>query len=242
MTTRKTTALTRWTFIGKVTSLLFNMLSRLVIAFLPRSKHLLIPWLQSLFAAILEPKKIKSVIVSIVSPSVCHEVMGPDAMILVLWMLSCFKPAFSFFSSTFIKRLFSSSSLSIVGWYHLQMWGYWYFFLQSWFQLVRHPAWHFTWCSPHIWRRKWQPTPVSLPGKSHGQRSLPGELLQSMGSRRLGHDWTTNTYTYSAEKLNKQSDNIQPWRTPFPIWNCLLCHVQFSVLLLDLHTVFSEGR
>ena len=75
MTTGKTIALTRWTFVSKVMSLLFNMLSRFVIAFLPRSKHLLISWLQSPSAVILEPKKIKSVTVSIVSPSICHEVM-----------------------------------------------------------------------------------------------------------------------------------------------------------------------
>ena len=81
--TGKTIALTRWTFVGKVMSLLFNMLSRLVTAFFPRSKHLLISWLQSPSAVILEPPKIKSVTVSIVSPSICHEVMGPDAMILV---------------------------------------------------------------------------------------------------------------------------------------------------------------
>ena len=83
MTTGKTIALTKWTFVGKVMSLLFNMLSRLAITFLPRSKHLLISWLQSPSAVILEPKKIKSVTVSIVSPSICHEVMGPDAMILI---------------------------------------------------------------------------------------------------------------------------------------------------------------
>ena len=83
MTTRKTIALIRWTFVGKVMSLLFNMLFRLVIAFLLRSKHLLISWLQSPSAVILEPKKIKSVTVYIVSPSVCHEVMGLAAMILV---------------------------------------------------------------------------------------------------------------------------------------------------------------
>ena len=81
MTTGKTIALTVWIFVGKVMSLFFNMLSRLVIAFLPRSKHLLISGLQSPSAVILEPKKIKSVIVSIVSRSICHEVMGPDAMI-----------------------------------------------------------------------------------------------------------------------------------------------------------------
>ena len=76
MTTGKTIALTRWTFVGRVMSLLFNILSRLVIAYLPRSKRLLISWLQSPSAVILEPKKIKSVTVSIVSPSLCHEVMG----------------------------------------------------------------------------------------------------------------------------------------------------------------------
>ena len=88
MTTRKTIALTRWNFVGKVMSLFFNMLSRLVITFLPRSKRLLISWLQSPSAVILEPPKIKSVILSTVSPSICHEVMGPDAIILVFWMLS----------------------------------------------------------------------------------------------------------------------------------------------------------
>ena len=84
MTTGKTIALSRRTFVGKVMSLLFNMLSRLVITFLPRSKRLLISWLQSPPAVILEPPKIKSVIVSTVSPSISHEVIGPDAMILVL--------------------------------------------------------------------------------------------------------------------------------------------------------------
>ena len=83
MTTGKTIALSRQTFVGKVMSLLFNMLSRLVIAFLPRSKHLLISWLQLPSAVILEPEKIKSVTVSIVSPSICHEVMGLDAMIFL---------------------------------------------------------------------------------------------------------------------------------------------------------------
>ena len=83
MTTGKTIPLTRQTFVDKVMSLLFNMLSRLVITFLPRSKHLLISWLQSSSAVILEPPKIKSVTVSTVSPSICCEMMGPDAMILV---------------------------------------------------------------------------------------------------------------------------------------------------------------
>ena len=108
VTTGKTIALTRWTIVGKVLFLLFNMLSRFVIDFLPRSKRLLISWLQSPSAMILEPKKIKSVTVCIVSPSICQEVMRPDAMIFLYWMLSC-KPAFSLSSFIFIKRLFSSS-------------------------------------------------------------------------------------------------------------------------------------
>ena len=83
MTTGKTIAFSRWTFVGKVMSLLFNMLSRLVVTFLPRGKRLLISWLQSPSAMILEPPKIKSDTVSTVSPSISHEGMGPDAMIFV---------------------------------------------------------------------------------------------------------------------------------------------------------------
>ena len=83
MTTGKTIALTRWTFVGKLVSLLFNMLSRLVITFLPRSKRLLISWLQAPSAVLLESRKINQPLFSIVSPSICHEVMGPDAMIFV---------------------------------------------------------------------------------------------------------------------------------------------------------------
>ena len=94
-------------------SLLFNMLSRLDITFLPRITRLLISWLQSTSTVILEPKNIKSISVSTVSPSICHEVMGPDAVVLVFWMLR-FKPAFSLSSFTFIKRFVSSSSLSAV--------------------------------------------------------------------------------------------------------------------------------
>ena len=98
MTTGKTIALTRWTFVGQVMSLLFNMLSRLVIAFLPRSKCLLISWLKSPSTVILEPPKIKPDTVSTVSPSISYEVMGPDAMIFIFWMLS-FKPTFSLSTS-----------------------------------------------------------------------------------------------------------------------------------------------
>ena len=149
MTTGKTVPLTRRTFVSKVMSLLFNMLFRFVTAFLPRSEHLLISWLQSPSAVILEPKKIKSITASIVSPSICHEVMGPDAMIFVFWMLS-FKPAFSVSSFTFINRLFSSSLLSAIRVVSSTYWGYWYFSWQSWFQLVLHPTQHFAWCTLHI--------------------------------------------------------------------------------------------
>ena len=143
MTTGKTIAFTRRTFVGKVMSPLFNMLSRLVIAFLPRSKCLLISWLQSPSAVILELKKLNSLTVSTISPSICHEVMGPDAMILVFWTLS-FKPTFSLPFFTFIKRLFSSSSLSairVVSSAYLRL----LIFLPAiLIPAVLHPAWHFT--------------------------------------------------------------------------------------------------
>ena len=117
-----------------VMSPLFNMLSRLVINFLLRSKCLLISWLQSPSAVILEPPKIKFLTVSIVSPSICHEVMGPDAMILVFWMLN-FKPTFSLSSFTLVLLHFLPW-----GWCHLHIWGYWNFFQQSCFLLVLHPV------------------------------------------------------------------------------------------------------
>ena len=148
--------------------LLFNMLSRLVIAFLPRSKHLLVSWLQSLSAVILEPKKIKSVTVSIVSPCVCHEVMGPGAMIFIFLMLS-FKQGFSLSSFTFIKKLFSSSSLSAVR------------VVSAFLRLLIF---------------------------------LPAILIPACASSSPAFHTV-----YSAYKLNKQSDNIQPWHTPFPILN-----------------------
>ena len=168
MTTGKTIALTRWTFVGKVMSLCFNMLSRLVITFLPRSKCLLISWLQSP-SAVLQPKKIKSDTVSTVFPSISHEVMGPDVMILVSWMMS-FKPTFSIYSFTLIRRLFSSSSLSairVVSFSYLRL-------------LIFCPA-------------------ILIPAFAS---SSPAFLMM-----------------YSAYKLNMQGDNIQPWHTPFPIWN-----------------------
>ena len=151
-------------------SLLFNRLSRLVITFLPRSKCLLISWLQSPSVLILESRKIKSATVSTASPSICHEVIGPDAVILVFWMLS-FKPTFSLSSFTFIKSLFSSSSLSairVVSSAYLRL-------------LIFLPA-------------------ILIPVCAS---SSPAFL-------RMYSD---------AYKLNKQGDNIQPWGTPFPIWN-----------------------
>ena len=142
MTTGKSIGLTRWTFVDKVMSLLFNTLSRLVIAFLPMSKYLLISWLQSPSAVILGSQKIKSHTVSIVSPSICHEGMVQDAMILVFQMLS-FKPTFSLSSFTFIKRFFSSllSGIRVVSSVYLRLLIY---FWPSRSQLVLHPAWHFS--------------------------------------------------------------------------------------------------
>ena len=107
VTTGKTIALTIWTFVGKVMSLLLNTLSRFVIAFLPRSKRLQISWLQTTSAVILEPPKIKCVTVSTFPPSICHEVMGLDAMILVfifIFLMLNFKPTFSLSSFTLVKR------------------------------------------------------------------------------------------------------------------------------------------
>ena len=171
MTTGNTIALTRWTFVGKVMSLLFNVLSRFFIAFLWMSKCLLISWLQSPFGVILEPKKIKSVTVSTVSPSICHEVIGLDAMIFVFWMLS-FKPAFSLSSFSFLKRLFSFSSLSA----YLRL-------------LIFLPA-------------------ILIPA--------------CVSSSSAFHTM------YSAYKLNKQGDDIQPSCTK-PKYSCdsLYCNVHF---------------
>ena len=167
MTTGKSIALTRRTFVGKLIPLLFNMLSRLVIAFLPMSKGLLISWLHSPSAVILESKK--SVTVSIFSPSICLGLMGPDAMILVFWMWS-FQPIFSLSSFTFIKRLFSSSSLfarRVVSSAYMRL-------------LI----------------------------------FLPAILIPACASSN-----PTFCKMFSAYKLNKQGDNIQPWRIPFLIWS-----------------------
>ena len=150
-------------------SLLFNMLSRLIIAFLPRSKHLLISWLQSPSAVILEPPKIKSVTVSSISASVYHEVMGQDAMILVFWM-SSFKSTFSLSSFTFNNRLLSSSllpAIRVVSSVYLRL-------------LIFLPA-------------------ILIPACA--------------SSSPVFH------IMYSAYKLNTYCDSIQPWHTPFLIWN-----------------------
>ena len=148
MTIGKIISLTRWIFVNKVMSLLFNTLSRFFIAFLPRSKHLLISWLQSSSRVILEPKKIKSLTVSTFSPSICHEVIGLNGTILVFWMLS-FK---LFHSPLSLSSRHSSVPLCFLSleWYHLHIWGCWCFFWQSWFQLVIHLVQHFTWCGVHV--------------------------------------------------------------------------------------------
>ena len=146
ITTGKTVDLTIQIFVGKVMSLLFNILSRFVITFLLRSKCLLNSYLQSLSSVILEPKKMKSITVSTLSPLICCEVMGPDSRILVFWMLS-FKPA-SF--STFIKRCLVPLHFLPLMLYHLHIWGCWYFSCQYWFHLMFHPAWQFAWCTLHI--------------------------------------------------------------------------------------------
>ena len=146
-------------------SLIFNMLSRFVIPFLPRSKHLLISYLQWFWS----PPKIKSVTVSTVSPSICHEVIGLDAMILVFWILS-FRWAFSFSYFTFIKRLFSSfsfSSIRVVSSAYLRL-------------LI----------------------------------FLPQIFIPACASYSLAFHMMNSVY-----KLNKQVDNIKPWRTPFPVLN-----------------------
>ena len=146
MTIEKNHSFDYMDFVSKGMSLLFNMLSRFIIAFLPRSKRLLISWLQSPSAVILEPKKIKSVTVSTFSRSICQEVMGLDAMILDFWNVK--------FQVSFFTLLFRGSLVPLhflpLEWYHVHIWGCWYFPWQSWFQLVSHPAQHFTWCTLHI--------------------------------------------------------------------------------------------
>ena len=234
VTTGKTIALTVWNIVSKVMSLLSGTLSMFVMAFLPRSKCLLISWLWLLSTVFLEPK---------LQNKICHHfhffpnylpyMLRPDAMILVLSFKLSFKPLFSLSCFTFIKRLFSSSSFSAIRVVSSAYMRLLIFLPAIWFQLVIHPAWHFSWCTLHrseisrvtiyslnalnsqIWTRplfhvlfyffgpayrflrrhvrwsdisiffrifqfvliytvKWQPTPVLLPGKSPGRRSLVG--------------------------------------------------------------------
>ena len=146
MTNGKTIALTRWTFVGKVMSLLLIRCLGLLIAFLSSSKCLLISWLQLPSAVILEaPPQIKSLTVSILSPSICHEVVGLNAMIFVFWMLS-FKPVFSLSSLSSRDSLVPLCFLPL-NWYHLHIWGYWYFSWKFSFCLVLNPAQHLSWCT-----------------------------------------------------------------------------------------------
>ena len=146
ITTGKTIALTIRTFVSKVMSLLCKMLSRFVIAFLPRSKRLLISWLQSPSAVILEPKKKKSLTISTFSPYVCHEAMRLNAMILVLLMLS-FKQAYSPSSLPSSRHSLVPLQFLPVEWFHLHIWGCWYF---SCFLFVIHVVWHFARCTLHV--------------------------------------------------------------------------------------------
>ena len=146
MTTGRTIDWTRWTFVGKVMSLLLKMLSRLVIAFLPRSKRLLISWLWSPSVVILEPQNIKLSHCFYCFPIYLPWSDGVRCHDLRFWMLG-FKPTFSLSSFTFIKRLFSSSSLSassVVSSAYMRLL---IFLLVIWFQLVLHPAWHVVWCT-----------------------------------------------------------------------------------------------
>ena len=143
MTTRKITALTIQTSVNKVMFLLFNMLASFSSKEKASFNFVTVITICSDFAA-----QENNLTVSTFSLSICYEVMGPDAMILVFRMLS-FKSAFSLSSFTLNKRLFSSSSLSAIREHELHIWGCLYFSQKPWFQLVIHPAWHFTWCTLH---------------------------------------------------------------------------------------------
>ena len=169
MTTGKTISLTRWTFVGKLMSLVFNMLSRLVIAFFPRCKCLLISWLQSPSALILQPPKNKVSHCFHCFPIYLPWSDGTRAMIFVFWMLR-FKPIFSLSSFTFIKRLFNSFLLSVIR-----------VVSSAYLRLLIF---------------------------------LLAILISACASSSLAFH-----VMYSAYNLNKQGDNIQPWCTPFPIWN-----------------------
>ena len=159
MTTAKIISLTIWTFVGKVMSLLFNTLSRFVIAFLPRSKHLLILWLQSPPTVILEPKKIKPVTFNFPLLFVMKwwDQMPWIFLFYLSWSGGTRCHDLSFLHVEFSLLLSPSSRGSLVPlhflpleWYHRHIWGCWYFSLESLFQLLIHPTQHFTWCILHI--------------------------------------------------------------------------------------------
>ena len=169
MTTGKTVALIIWTFAGKVICLLFKTLSRFDLAILPRSKCILILWLQSPSTLTLEPKQMKSDTVSTSSPSICYEVMGLDAMILVFecWVLS---QLFHFLFSPSSRGSLVPLHFLLLKWYHLHIWGC-YFSGQSWLRLVHHLAWHShnvlciqlskqPWCTPFPILNQFVPCPV----------------------------------------------------------------------------------
>ena len=149
MTTRKTRALTILTFVYEVMSLLFNTLPRFIIAFLPRSKHGLISWLQSPSVVIFDSRKWN---LSLLPLFICHDMVGPDAMILIFGSLN-FKSAFSISLSSLRG---SSSLLTAFEWYPRYIWSCWCFPQQSWFQLVIHPTQHFEWCTLHIGQKNWE--------------------------------------------------------------------------------------
>ena len=147
-TNEQTIALTIWIFFGKGMALLFNALSRFLIAFLPRNKHLLISWLQSLSTVDFWAHENKIWHCLHFFPFYVDEVMGPDPMILVFWMLT-FKPTFSLPISFSLKGYLIPLHFLPLKWYHAHIWGCWYLFWQSWFQLVIYPAQHFPWCTLH---------------------------------------------------------------------------------------------
>ena len=278
MTIEKTIALTRRTLVGKEMPLLFNMLSRFGIAFLPRSKHLLLSWLQSSSAVILEPNKIKSLTVSIVPPSVCHEVMGPDAMIFIfffflrgeacpeelgeedredegegVWTLgrntvevgtarrfpAC--PAESRARRFWVPS--APSDLAVAGsalvWFLLLLllqrslvgcspwdrrvahdWAW-----SSFFECCFKPAFSlssFTFIKRLFSSFSLSATRVVSSAYLSLLIFLSAIMIPACVSSSLSFHTMSSTY-----KLNKQGDNIQPWCTPFPIWNQLLVHIWF---------------
>ena len=150
MTTGETIALTMRTFVSKVICLFFNTLFRFVIVFPPRNKYLLISWLQSLSALTLEPKKIKSVTPS-TFPTLLFAMKWSDLMPWS-WFFECLASCQLFYSplSSSARSCLVPLHFLPLEWYHLHIWHCWYFFQQSWFQVVIHLTWYFTWCSLHV--------------------------------------------------------------------------------------------